>query len=78
MLIEAKKQGLMSNLDIRDQIMTLIVAGHETIANALTKIEAEVNHEVETATAACKAAPNPPMDILFTDVYADGGWAWRN
>jgi hypothetical protein len=19
-----------------------------------------------------------PMDILFTDVYADGGWAWRN
>ena len=23
-------------------------------------------------------APNPPMDILFTDVYADGGWAWRN
>ena len=42
------------------------------------KIEADVNHEVETATEACKAAPNPPMDILFTDVYADGGWAWRN
>ena len=33
----------------------------------------------ETGIAeACKAAPNPPMDILFTDVYADGGWAWRN
>ena len=44
----------------------------------IEKIEAEVNHEVETATEACKAAPNPPMDILFTDVYADGGWAWRN
>jgi len=41
-------------------------------------IEAAVNDEVEKATQACKAAPNPPLDILFTDVYADGGWAWRN
>ena len=47
-------------------------------AEAIGKIEAEVNQEVESATEACKAAPNPPMDILFTDVYADGGWAWRN
>ena len=31
-----------------------------------------------TATEACKAAPMPPADILHTDVYADGGWAWRN
>ena len=42
------------------------------------EIETDVNGEVEKATDACKAAPNPPMDILFTDVYADGGWAWRN
>jgi TPP-dependent pyruvate/acetoin dehydrogenase alpha subunit len=47
-------------------------------ADQIEKIEADVNHEVEVATEACKAAPNPPMDILFTDVYADGGWAWRN
>jgi acetoin:2,6-dichlorophenolindophenol oxidoreductase subunit alpha len=33
---------------------------------------------VNEATEACKAAPNPPMDILTTDVYADGGFAWRN
>ena len=26
----------------------------------------------------CKAAPMPPLDILTTDVYADGGFAWRN
>jgi pyruvate dehydrogenase E1 component alpha subunit len=44
----------------------------------IEKIETDVNAEVEKATEACKAAPNPPMDILFTDVYADGGWAWRN
>jgi hypothetical protein len=33
---------------------------------------------IDDATEACKASPNPPMDILFTDVYADGGFAWRN
>ena len=37
-----------------------------------------VRKEVDDATEACKAAPPPPPDILTTDVYADGGWAWRN
>ncbi|MDI3469188.1 MAG: acetoin dehydrogenase E1 component alpha-subunit [Pseudolabrys sp.] len=41
-------------------------------------IDAEVRNVVDTATETCKAAPMPPMDILTTDVYADGGWAWRN
>ena len=41
-------------------------------------IEAEVRRGVDAATAACKAAPPPSMDILTTDVYADGGFAWRN
>jgi len=45
-----------------------------TIAN----IDAEVRKVVDDATEACKAAPVPPIDILTTDVYADGGWAWRN
>jgi acetoin:2,6-dichlorophenolindophenol oxidoreductase subunit alpha len=44
----------------------------------VAKIDAEVRKMVDAATEACKAAPNPPADILFTDVYADGGWAWRN
>lgn len=47
-------------------------------ADAVAAIEAEVNREVEAATEACKAAPPPSPDILTTDVYADGGWAWRN
>ncbi len=34
--------------------------------------------KVDAATEACKAAPPPPAEILTTDVYADGGWAWRN
>ena len=33
---------------------------------------------VDEATEACKAAPPPSPAILTTDVYADGGWAWRN
>jgi pyruvate dehydrogenase E1 component alpha subunit len=37
-----------------------------------------VRKVVDDATEACKKAPMPPADILFTDVYADGGWAWRN
>jgi len=43
----------------------------------IADIDAEVRREVDAATEACKAAPMPPTDILFTDVYADG-WAWRN
>ena len=44
----------------------------------VAKIDAEVRQMIDAATEACKAAPNPPADILTTDVYADGGWAWRN
>jgi len=44
----------------------------------IADIDTEVRKMVDDATEACKAAPMPPMDILTTDVYADGGWAWRN
>jgi acetoin:2,6-dichlorophenolindophenol oxidoreductase subunit alpha len=44
----------------------------------IAEIDETVRKEVDQATEACKAAPTPPTDILFTDVYADGGWAWRN
>jgi pyruvate dehydrogenase E1 component alpha subunit len=48
--------------------------GEDTIA----RIDSEVKREVDEATEACKAAPPPALDILTTDVYADGGFAWRN
>ena len=44
----------------------------------VAQIEAEVRQDVEHATEICKAAPIPPDDLLTRDVYADGGWAWRN
>jgi pyruvate dehydrogenase E1 component alpha subunit len=45
---------------------------------ALKRIEEESLRKLNAATEACKAAPVPPEEILTTDVYADGGWAWRN
>src|SRR3954453_19103274 len=41
----------------------------------MADIDAGVRKEVDDATEACKAAPMPPVDLLTTDVYADGGWA---
>lgn len=46
--------------------------------DAIKRIDDEVRRTIETAVETCKAAPPPDPDILFTDVYADGGWAWRN
>ena len=46
--------------------------------DVIARIEADVKRNVEEATEACKASPPPPLDILTSDVYADGGWAWRN
>src|ERR1700733_10118200 len=45
---------------------------------AIARIENDVKREVNEATETCKAAPPPALDLLTTDVYADGGFAWRN
>ena len=46
--------------------------------DAILDIESAIKRDVDEATEACKASPNPPQDIIMTDVYADGGFAWRN
>ncbi len=45
---------------------------------AIERVETDIKRELDRATEACKAAPPASEDILTTDVYADGGWAWRN
>src|ERR1700727_1261108 len=46
--------------------------------DVIRAIETDVKRRVDEATEKCKAAPPPSLDILTTDVYADGGFAWRN
>jgi acetoin:2,6-dichlorophenolindophenol oxidoreductase subunit alpha len=40
----------------------------------IAQIDTDVKRRVDEATEKCKAA----LDLLTTDVYADGGFAWRN
>ena len=46
--------------------------------DVIARIDADVRRVVDEATEKCKAAPPPPLEILTKDVYADGGFAWRN
>ncbi|SRR5581483_3390639 len=44
----------------------------------LAAIEAEAMAKVNEATEQAKASPTPAIESAFTDVWADGGCAWRN
>jgi pyruvate dehydrogenase E1 component alpha subunit len=44
----------------------------------LKAIERAVMTQVEQATEICKASPAPAIATAFTDLWADGGTAWRN
>jgi len=46
--------------------------------NVLAYIDSETQRTVDAAAEKGKAAPFTSTDILMTDVYADGGSAWRN
>jgi pyruvate dehydrogenase E1 component alpha subunit len=57
----------------RERLKQFGIAG-----SVIAAIDADVRKMVDDATEACKKAPPPPAEIIFTDVYADGGYAWRN
>jgi acetoin:2,6-dichlorophenolindophenol oxidoreductase subunit alpha len=44
----------------------------------LNDIDSEVLAMVDRATEESKAAPEPSEDLIFADVWADGGSRWRN
>ena len=44
----------------------------------LAKIESEAMAKLDQATEAAKASPTPSLESAMTDVWADGGNAWRN
>jgi len=44
----------------------------------LAQIESEAMAKLDRATEAAKASPTPGLESAMTDVWADGGNAWRN
>jgi len=44
----------------------------------ILSIETDVKRRVDEATEQCKVSPPPPSELLTADVYANGGFAWRN
>jgi pyruvate dehydrogenase E1 component alpha subunit len=44
----------------------------------LVAIEDDLKREVDRATEVAKASRPPSSDLILKDVWADGGWAWRN
>ena len=44
----------------------------------LTAIDSGVQMEVDAATATAKSSPVPREQLAYTELWADGGWAWRN
>jgi acetoin:2,6-dichlorophenolindophenol oxidoreductase subunit alpha len=44
----------------------------------LSSIQQDVARRVDEATEFAKAGEVPGEDLLLTDVWADGGWSWRN
>ena len=46
--------------------------------NTLAAIEEGINQAVNEATQIAMASPPPPEELLESDIWADGGAAWRN
>jgi TPP-dependent pyruvate/acetoin dehydrogenase alpha subunit len=55
-----------------------VLAGRGVDEAALDAIEAEARQKVDRATEEAKAGPEPRAELAFTNVWADGGNAWRN
>jgi acetoin:2,6-dichlorophenolindophenol oxidoreductase subunit alpha len=55
-----------------------VLAGRGVAAGVLDAIDAEARAAVDEATEEAKAGPEPAPELAFTNVWSDGGWAWRN
>ena len=81
-------EGLMDELMKADVVLFAAMGGdaeHRArlvelgiAAKAIEMIEAEVEAQVDEATEIAKASGLPSLDMIETQVWADGGSAWRN
>jgi TPP-dependent pyruvate/acetoin dehydrogenase alpha subunit len=46
--------------------------------SAILAIEEKIKLQVDQATEVAKASRPPADELIYKDVWADGGWAWRN
>ena len=46
--------------------------------STILAIEDEIKQAVDQATEAAKSSPPPGDELIYKDVWANGGWAWRN
>jgi pyruvate dehydrogenase E1 component alpha subunit len=54
------------------------MTGRGTDPALLDAIEARAAEAVDLATEEAKAGPQPRLELATTNVWADGGHAWRN
>jgi TPP-dependent pyruvate/acetoin dehydrogenase alpha subunit len=57
----------------RQRLLSLSIPESEIV-----EIENEVRAQVDAATEAARKSPPPPVELAFTQMWADGGVAWRN
>jgi TPP-dependent pyruvate/acetoin dehydrogenase alpha subunit len=55
-----------------------LLATRGVAEEVLDRIDADARAEVDRATKEAKAAPQPAPERAFTNVWSDGGCAWRN
>jgi TPP-dependent pyruvate/acetoin dehydrogenase alpha subunit len=55
-----------------------VMTGRGTDPALLDAIEARAAEAVDLATEEAKAGPQPRLELASTNVWADGGHAWRN
>jgi pyruvate dehydrogenase E1 component alpha subunit len=71
---EAAAWGAYDPVDLyRERLLAAGVPEADLVA-----IEAEADRDVDEATESAKAAPAPAADRLMSNLWADGGSAWRN
>jgi TPP-dependent pyruvate/acetoin dehydrogenase alpha subunit len=55
-----------------------VLAGRGVAEAVLDRLDAEAKAAVDLATEESKAGPEPSLDLAWTNVWSDGGNAWRN
>jgi pyruvate dehydrogenase E1 component alpha subunit len=62
-------KGLRENSDPVTKFITRVTDAGQITTDELAAIDAEILAMLDAKVAAAKAAPEPPLDALYSDVY---------